>query len=66
MQLSKTDRLSLINQYTILSRLDPDNKSHYEEIIEILQRATRFFIQSSMNGWQTKCQKKIATSFLQF
>ena len=37
MQLEKKDRLILINQYTILQLLDPDNKDSYEENIEVLR-----------------------------
>lgn len=36
MELTKKDRLILINQYQILKRLDPDSAKQYEQAIEIL------------------------------
>ncbi|GAB2879178.1 YfbU family protein [Pseudoduganella ginsengisoli] len=37
MELSKKDRIFLINQYKILSQLEKENSSHYLELIEILE-----------------------------
>jgi uncharacterized protein YfbU (UPF0304 family) len=50
MELSKKDRVILINQYHILSLLDPENSSNYEEIIEILQRGYTIFY-SKVDEW---------------
>ncbi|PSL41716.1 hypothetical protein B0H94_11829 [Salsuginibacillus halophilus] len=38
MEFSKKDRLFLKNQYEILSRLDGENSSNYQEKIEILEQ----------------------------
>ena len=38
MELTKKDRILLINQYEILKRLDPGNADHYEQLTEILRR----------------------------
>lgn len=43
MELSKKDRVILINQYRILSHLDPDSSSRYEELIEILESGYTIF-----------------------
>ncbi len=43
MDLSKKDRLFLINQYEILKALNPDYSSDYEESIEILQNGYETF-----------------------
>lgn len=53
MELSQKDRVMLINQYRILSHLDLENKEHYEEIIEILQRGYKIFY-SMVNEWVDK------------
>lgn len=37
MELTKKDRLLLINQYQILKRLDPDSAKQYDQAIEILK-----------------------------
>jgi uncharacterized protein YfbU (UPF0304 family) len=50
MELSKKDRIILINQYHILSLLDPENSSDYEETIEILQRGYTIFY-SKVDEW---------------
>ncbi len=36
MELSKKDRVVLVNQFQILKRLDPENRVRYEELIDIL------------------------------
>lgn len=43
MDLSKKDRLFLINQYEILKELKSDSSSYYEELIEILQNGYETF-----------------------
>lgn len=43
MDLSKKDRVFLINQYEILKALNPDYSSDYEESIEILQNGYETF-----------------------
>jgi uncharacterized protein YfbU (UPF0304 family) len=43
MELTKKDRIVLINQYEILKRLDPDNADHYGELCEILRNGYEYF-----------------------
>lgn len=43
MQLSKKDRVLLINQYRILAALDKGGSDHYEELIEILENGYEIF-----------------------
>ena len=50
MELSKKDRVILINQYRMLSHLDPENSRNYEEIIEVLQNGYAIFY-SMVNEW---------------
>jgi len=50
MELTKKDRVFLINQYEILKRLDPDNSSRYEELIEILRDGYEIFY-SMVDEW---------------
>lgn len=50
MELTKKDRIILINQYRILAKLNPDESSHYEELIEILQNGYEIFY-SEMTSW---------------
>ncbi len=38
MELTRKDRVILINQYRILKRLEPEAARHYDELIEILER----------------------------
>jgi uncharacterized protein YfbU (UPF0304 family) len=42
-QLSKKDRLLLINQYKILAALNKDEESHYLELIEVLESGYSIF-----------------------
>ncbi|AZE77520.1 MULTISPECIES: YfbU family protein [Pseudomonas] len=42
-QLTKKDRLILINQYKILASLDKDDESHYLELIQILENGYSIF-----------------------
>ncbi|HBP50579.1 YfbU family protein [Pseudomonas sp.] len=41
--LDKKDRIILINQYKILAALDTDDRSHYKELIEILENGYSVF-----------------------
>lgn len=50
MQLSKKDRVRLINQYRILASLYPNEAGHYEELIEILQSGYEIFY-SMIDDW---------------
>lgn len=43
MELSKQERLILINQYKILNFLNPENEGDYEKQIEILEYGYTFF-----------------------
>lgn len=43
MELSKKDRLLLINQYRILASLEKDEASHYNELIQILENGYSIF-----------------------
>ena len=43
MELTKMDRIILINQYEILKRIDSENLSYYDELIEILQNGYLIF-----------------------
>lgn len=50
MNLSKKDRLLLINQYKILAALDKDDASHYGELIQILENGYSIFY-SMVDEW---------------
>ena len=50
MEITKKDRVFLINQYEILKRLDPGNASSYDEKIEILTDGYEVFY-SSIDEW---------------
>ena len=41
--LDKKDRIILINQYKILAALDTDDRSHYKELIDILENGYSIF-----------------------
>jgi uncharacterized protein YfbU (UPF0304 family) len=43
MELTKKDRIVLINQYEILKRLDPDNADYYGQLCEILRSGYEYF-----------------------
>jgi uncharacterized protein YfbU (UPF0304 family) len=43
MEISKKDRIILINQYRILSKLEPESADHYEELIHILEHGYEIF-----------------------
>jgi uncharacterized protein len=50
MELSKKDRILLINQYRILAVLDKNEESHYLELIDILQHGYEVFY-SMVDEW---------------
>lgn len=50
MQFTKIERLNLINQYKILSKLYPDESDHYDELIEILEEGYEVFY-SNIGQW---------------
>lgn len=43
MNLTKKERLVLINQYKILAAIDKNDNAHYEELIEILENGYSIF-----------------------
>lgn len=50
MELSKKDRIVLINQYRILSYLDSNEAEHYKELIDILENGYQIFY-SLIDQW---------------
>lgn len=50
MELSKRDRLILINQYKILASLNKDDADHYQELISILENGYSIFY-SQLDEW---------------
>jgi len=50
MELTKKDRLMLINQYELLKLLDDGNEKHYTELIEILTNGYEIFY-SDFDEW---------------
>ena len=50
MQFTKKERLSLINQYKILSKLYPEDSEHYDELREILEDGYEVFY-SQIDEW---------------
>jgi uncharacterized protein len=50
MQISKRDRLILINQYKILASLNKDEADHYKELISILENGYSIFY-SQLDEW---------------
>ncbi|EIT7319457.1 YfbU family protein [Enterobacter hormaechei] len=50
MKLSKKDRLILINQYKILSKIEPEDEEHYKELISILENGYTIFY-SEIENW---------------
>lgn len=48
--ISKRDRLILINQYRILAKLDKEDADHYEELISILENGFSIFY-SQLDEW---------------
>lgn len=53
MNLSKKERLLLVNQYKILSSLEKNNSSHYNELIEILENGYSIFY-SMVDEWMSE------------
>lgn len=49
-KLDVKDRLILINQYKILSKLEPTEANYYKELIEILENGYEIFY-SLLNQW---------------
>ena len=50
MEISKKDRVFLINQYQILAILYPNDANHYNELIEILENGYMIFY-SKIDEW---------------
>jgi len=50
MTFTLKERLSLINQYRILSKLYPEDSDHYDELIEILENGYSIFY-SQITQW---------------
>lgn len=50
MEISKKDRIILINQYRILSYLDSNEAEHYKELIDILENGYQIFY-SLIDQW---------------
>lgn len=50
MQFTKKERLNLINQYKILSKLYPEDLEHYDELREILEDGYEIFY-SQISEW---------------
>lgn len=50
MKLTKVERVSLIIQYKMLKKIDPDNAADYEEYIQILERGYEYFYPNAMQG----------------
>ncbi|WLH74070.1 YfbU family protein [Pseudomonas fluorescens] len=48
--LDKKDRIILINQYKILAALDTEDRSHYKELIDILENGYSIFY-SMIDQW---------------
>lgn len=63
MQLTKKDRLRLINQYRILASMYPNESDHYEELIEILQSGYEIFY-SLIDEWISEDMPTIEGKFV--
>lgn len=67
MELSKKDRLILINQYKILAELNKNEKAYYEELIDVLENGYSIFY-NSLDKWiseeMTKDQSKLVLDIL--
>ncbi|MEO5914333.1 MAG: YfbU family protein [Luteolibacter sp.] len=50
LEISKKDRIILINQYRILAKLEPNESERLEELIEILENGYRLFY-SMIDEW---------------
>jgi uncharacterized protein YfbU (UPF0304 family) len=49
-EITKKDRILLINQYRILASLNPTESDRYEELIEVLERGYKVFY-SMVDDW---------------
>ena len=50
MELTKKDRVLLINQYKVLAALNKDEEAYYLELIEVLERGYEIFY-SLVDEW---------------
>jgi uncharacterized protein YfbU (UPF0304 family) len=50
MELTKKERVFLLNQYRILAKLYPEDETHYKELIEILNHGFQIFY-SMVDEW---------------
>jgi uncharacterized protein YfbU (UPF0304 family) len=63
MELTKKDRLLLINQYRILAALNKDEESYYKELIEVLERGYSIFY-SLVDEWVSEDMPEAAGKFV--
>lgn len=63
MELSKKDRVFLINQYKILAALYPDESKHYEELITILDHGYEIFF-SMIDEWVSDDMPEVEGRFV--
>ncbi len=63
MEFTRKERLSLINQYKILSKLYPDDSEHYEELREILEDGYEVFY-SQVDEWISQDMPKDEGKFV--
>lgn len=63
MQFTKKERLSLINQYKILSKLYPEDSEHYDELREILEDGYEVFY-SQISDWISQDMPENAGRFV--
>jgi uncharacterized protein len=57
MEMTKKDRIFLINQYKILAALNKDEESHYLELIEVLEQGYEIFY-SLVDEWVSEDMPK--------
>ncbi|PYE36461.1 YfbU family protein [Psychrobacter fozii] len=63
MHFTKKERLILINQYKILSKLCPDDSEHYNELREILEDGYEIFY-SQIDEWISQDMSKSEGEFV--
>lgn len=63
MQFTIKERLYLINQYKILSKLYPDDSEHYDELREILEDGYEIFY-SQIDEWISQDMSKAEGKFV--
>lgn len=63
MQFTKKERLNLINQYKILSKLYPEDLEHYDELREILEDGYEIFY-SQVSEWVSQDMPKKEGKFV--